>query len=161
MKLPSFEIKCALGFTLLGLVWMAAERASGLHGEHIAKHATYTNLFAIPAIAFYVFALRAKRSLLGGSLTWTQGFASGMLITLGATVLAPLSQVITHTLISPEFFANLTGFVVAEGKMPQAQAEAYFNLKNYLVLATVGAAVMGTLTSALVALFVKRSSAKA
>jgi hypothetical protein len=43
------------------LLWMGVERLIGLHDEHIASHAIYTNFFAIFAIAIYVFALRDKK----------------------------------------------------------------------------------------------------
>ncbi len=37
--------------------------------------------------------------------------------------------------------------------MTQPDAEAYFNLKSYMVQSLIGAAIMGIITSAVVALF--------
>ena len=44
------EISWGLIFTAVMLLWMWGEQLVGLHGRYIAQHATYTNLFAIPAI---------------------------------------------------------------------------------------------------------------
>ena len=55
------EIKWAIIFTVIMLMWMTLEKVIGLHSEHIDKHAIYTNFFCIPAIAVYVFALLDKR----------------------------------------------------------------------------------------------------
>lgn len=72
MKKYSTELKWATIFVVVTLVWMVLEKAVGLHGEHIDKHAIYTNLFAIPAIAVYVFALREKRDKdFGGTMTFS------------------------------------------------------------------------------------------
>ena len=44
------EIKWALIFSVMGLLWMLLEKLSGLHGKYIDYHQYLTNLFAIPAI---------------------------------------------------------------------------------------------------------------
>ena len=41
---------------------MVLERMLGWHSTHIDKHATYTNFFAIVAIAIFVVALIDKRN---------------------------------------------------------------------------------------------------
>ncbi len=139
------------------LAWMLIEKLTGLHGVHIDKHAIYTNIFAIPAIAVYVFALLEKRKKdLGGVMTWKQGFISGLIITIIVGILSPLGQVIIHNVISPEYFPNMIEFVVSEGHMEQSEAEEYFNLSSYIMQSVIGALIMGLLTSAIVALFVKK-----
>lgn len=157
MKKYSIELKWALIFAAMSLVWMLLEKLVGLHGTHIDKHATYTNLIAIPAIAVYVFALLEKRRKdYGGVMTWKQGFISGLIITLIVTVLSPLTQVITSKIITPDYFSNVIEYAVSTGKMDRAAAEQYFNLGSYIVLGLIGAPVMGVLTSAVVALFTRR-----
>jgi hypothetical protein len=44
---------------------------------------------------------------------------------------------------------------VANDLTTQADAEAYFSLKNYIIQSTIFAPVVGVLTSAVVAFFVK------
>jgi hypothetical protein len=159
MKSRGIEIKWALLFVAMLLIWMVIERLAGLHGEHIDKHAIFTNFIAIPAIALYVFALLDKRKNgYGGVMTYGQGFISGVIITLVVTILTPLTQYIISTVITPDYFSNAIDYAVAEGKMTQAEAEKYFNLTSYMIQATIGAFIMGVLTSAIVAIFVRRKN---
>jgi len=151
------EVKWGLIFVAISLLWMVLERLAGLHGPRIEDHATWTNLFAVPAIAVYVLALRDKRaSDLGGTMTFGQGFVSGLVVTAVVAVLTPVTQWLTHTVITPDYFPNAVAAAERLGMSSTAAAEAYFNLGNYVRLALVGAVVMGAVTSAVVALFVRR-----
>lgn len=133
---------------------MALEKALGWHDEKIADHATYTNLFAIPAIAIYILALLdKKKNYYHGRMTYKKGFLSGLIITLIVALFGPVTQYITNTLITPEYFSNVINYAVSSGKMTQSDAGAYYNLKSYMVQSVIGAAIMGVITSAVVALF--------
>ena len=152
------EIKWGLIFTAVALLWMVVEKLLGWHGEKIAQHATYTNLFAIIAIAVYVFALLEKRKELSGVMSWKEGFVSGVIITIVVTILSPVSQWVTHQIISPEYFPNVINYVVESGNMTREAAEAFFNLNSYMVQASIGGLVMGLITSAVVALILKNKA---
>lgn len=157
MKKYTTEIKWGLIFTIVALLWMVFERLMGWHGENIDQHATMTNLFAIPAIVIYVLALLDKRkSDLGGIMTWGQGFTSGLIITLVVVVLSPLAQYLTHTIITPEYFANVIEYSVSNDMMTREEAEGYFSLNNYIMQSAIGGLIMGIVTSAVVALFTKK-----
>lgn len=154
MKNIKIEIKWAIIFIVTSMAWMALEKALGWHDENIADHATLTNIFAIPAIAIYVFALLDKRkNYYHGRMTYKKGFLAGLIITLIVALFSPVTQYITSTLISPEYFSNVIEYAVSSGSMTQPNAEAYFNLKSFMVQSVIGAAVMGVITSAVVALF--------
>ena len=74
-------------------------------------------------------------------------------------MLAPLTQWITSTIITPEYFPNVIAHSVDTGFYETVEeAEAYFNLKNYMVQSVIGALVMGVITTAVVALFVRSKS---
>lgn len=157
MRKLTIEIKWAVLFALVSLAWMLGEKLVGLHSTHIDKHATYTNLFALPAIALYVFALLDKRrNYYGGVMTYTQGLVSGLFITLFVTVLSPLTQLVTTNVITPEFFPNAIAHAVSTGQMEQAEAEKTFSLGNYIQQGLIGAPLMGIVTSAIVALFTRK-----
>lgn len=159
LKSYAIELKWALIFTGMMLLWMLLEKLAGLHSEHIAQHATFTNFVAIPAIGVYVLALLDKRKrFYGGSMTYLQGFVSGLIITLIVTVLSPVTQLITSLVISPEYFPNMIRYAVESGMMTQEQAEANFNLPNYLIQNALFTPVIGLVTSALVALFTQRKA---
>lgn len=157
MKKLKTEIKWGIIFTVTMLLWMGFERLMGWHGEKIDQHATMSILFAIVAIAIYVFALLDKRKNdLNGRMTWSQGFVSGFWITLVVVVLSPLAQYITHTYISPDFFNNIANYAVETGQMTQTEAESYFSMRNYLMQSVVGALGLGVVTSAIVAIFTRK-----
>ncbi|WKK79368.1 DUF4199 domain-containing protein [Marivirga arenosa] len=159
MKKRLIEIKWGLIFVIMMLLWMYFEKAMGWHDVNIADHATYTNLVAIPSILIYVFALIDKRKKhFDNVMSWKQGFISGLIITAVVVILTPLSQLITHELITPDYFENVSAYAVNQGQKTNEEALQYFNLGNYLWQAMIGAAVLGIFTSALVALFVRESS---
>ena len=160
MKNIRTEIKWALIFAVMSLLWMWLEKAVGLHSTHIDKHLYLTNLFAIPAILVYVLAMKDKKKKdYNGQMNYLQGFTSGMIITVILTLLAPVTQWITSTVITPEYFPNVIEHSVETGFYPsREEAEAQFNLQNYMVQSTIGTFVMGLVTSAVVALFVRSKS---
>ncbi|MEX1221215.1 MAG: DUF4199 domain-containing protein [Idiomarina sp.] len=157
MKKHAFEIRWGIIFTVASMLWMLLERLVGLHTIYIDEHMVYTNFFAIVAVAIYVFALRAKRDhQLSGIMNFQEGFICGVKITVVVAVLSPLTQWVTHTIITPDYFANAAALAVQTENMTQAQAEAYFSLSSYYMQAFIGAVVMGVITSAVVAFFVKK-----
>lgn len=162
MKRIRLEIKWALIFVAMSLLWMLLEKLVGLHGTHIDKHMYLTNLFAIPAILVYVLALKDKKTKdYNGRMTFKQGFISGLIITVIVALLAPLTQWVTSTVITPEYFPNVIAYSVETGYHKSLEeAEAYFNLKNYIVQSTIGALVMGVITSAIVGFFVRTKTVK-
>jgi hypothetical protein len=159
MKQYNIEIKWAIAFVLMTLVWMLLECLSGLHHQHIDKHEIYTNFIALPAIAIYVFALLDKRkNFYGGTMSYKQGFISGLIITLIVTAFSPLTQYITSTIITPDYFPNAIKYAVDAQKMTQQEANDFFNLKNYIVEGLIGAPIMGLVTTAIVAIFTRKTN---
>jgi hypothetical protein len=128
----------------------------GWHDLQIDKHQTYTNFFSIIAIAVYGFALVDKRkNFYEGKITWKQGFMSGVIITLLIIPLNILAQYISFTYITPDFFANMINYNVSIEKMTLSEAENYFSLPTYRMQGLIFGTLVGFLTSAIVALFVK------
>ena len=157
MKKYSIELKWGILFVVIALLWMYFEKLMGWHDENIAKHAIYTNLFAVIAIFVYVLALRDKRNnFYGGSMTWSQGFVAGLIVTLIVTILNPLSQYITHRVITPEYFTNVINYAVESGQMTREAAEKHFNMNSYILQSSLFGLVIGAVTSAIVALFLRK-----
>lgn len=156
MKNWAIEIKWALIFVVVMLLWMLFERLLGLHSEHIDKHATYTNFAAMPVVLIYILALLdKKKNFYGGYMPFKQAFMSGMIITLIVTLLAPLSQYITNTFISPDYFENAKAYSISEGKLTESEAEDFFNLRSYILMSAIGSLVMGIVVTFVVAVFVR------
>jgi uncharacterized membrane protein len=91
-------------------------------------------------------------------MSYKQGVISGLIITAIVTLLSPLTQYITSTFITPEFFPNIIKYVVENNKMGKEEAENYFTLKNYIIQGLIGALVMGIITTLIVAFFTKKKN---
>ena len=154
------EIKWALLFAAVSLLWMLLEKLSGLHSTYIDYHMYLTNLFAIPAIWMYVLALKDKRKqCYNGTMSYKQGLLSGLLLTCFIALLSPLTQWITTYVITPEYFPNVIKRSVEIGYFKtEAEAMANFNFKNYVVQGLIGALVMGLVTTLVVMIFLRTKS---
>ncbi len=153
------EIKWAFIFIAVMLSWMLMEKLTGLYGDHIVWHPIITNFVAIPAITIYVFALLNKRNKdYNGVMTYGQGFKSGLIITVIVTLFTPVTQYLTTEIIAPEYFPNAIAYSVEHELMTQADAEAFFNLKSYMIQSTIGAPIMGIVTTAIVAIFTRKKA---
>lgn len=160
MKRVRVEFRWAVFFVIMQVLWMAMEKGLGLHGEHIAWHPILTNLIAIPALAFFYFALLDKRrNVYDGEMNYKQGFLTGLVLSLFITVLTPFTIYFSLEVISPEYFENAIAYSVEKGHQTKEEAKAYFNFETYVKQGTVGALFMGIVTSALVAAFAKKKEA--
>ena len=156
MKNFSIEFKWSIIFVFIYLLWMIFEKVMGWHDEFIDKHAIYTNIFGIIALGIYILALRDKRNnFFKGSITWRQGFVTGIILTIIITIFSPLSQYIVATYISPEYFDNMIEYSVQNKRMNLEQASTLYNLKSYIIQAIFSALVMGVGTAALAALIIR------
>lgn len=158
MKKFTTELKWGAVFALVSLLWIAFEKAMGWHGERIEQHPVMTNLFGIIAILIYIFALLDKRKRdFGGRMTWMQGFVTGVIISVIIAILSPLTQWITHTYISPEYFNNIIAYSVKTKQYTnEVDARAVFNIEAYVLQSAVFSIVSGVITSAIVAIFVRK-----
>ena len=136
---------------------MLLEKLSGLHRTHIDKHLYLTNLFAIPAVWIFVLALKDKnKNFYNGQMNFKQGFISGLIITLIVALFSPLTQWIISYVIIPEYFPNVIEYSLKTGYYEtREEAEAFFNYKNYALQSTIGALLMGIITSLIIAFFVR------
>ncbi len=161
MKNLRIEIKWGIIFIVALMLWALIERLLGFHSTHIDKQATFTLFFIIPAFAMYYFALLEKReTYYAGQMNWTQGFVSGLVISIVVALLSPISQYITQEFISPNYFENAIEYGVSSGQVEsRAKAEEYFNLVSYIFQSMLFAVVSGAVTAAIVAIFTKKKYA--
>lgn len=161
MKNLRIEVKWGIIFTIALMLWTLLERLLGWHDEHINKHQYYTLIFILPAFIIYYFALVEKReTYYAGQMSWTQGFVSGLVISVVVALLSPLSQYISHTFISPDYFNNIIEYSVESGQVEtRAEAEEYFNLPSYIIQSMIFAVISGAVTAAIVAIITKKKYA--
>jgi hypothetical protein len=162
MKNLKIEIKWAIIFSVVSLLWMVLEKLCGLHGKYIDYHLYLTNLFAIPAIIVMVMALKdKKKSFYGGQMNYKQGLISGIVLSVIIALISPLTQWITSYVITPEYFPNVIKRSVEIGYFKTtAEAEANFNYQNYAIQGAIGALVMGVVTIAIAMIFLRTKEAK-
>jgi len=91
-------------------------------------------------------------------MTYKQGFITGLIITAIVTIFSPLTQCIISTVITPDYFHNLIKYSVETGYHEGiADAEAQFNLENYMVQSSISALLMGVITTSIVAIFTRKN----
>lgn len=162
MKNIKIEIKWAIIFSVMGLLWMVLEKLCGLHGKYIDYHLYLTNLFAIPAIIAMVMALKDKKTnFYNGQMNYKQGLISGIILSIIIALLSPLTQWITSYVITPEYFPNVIKRSVEIGYFKTtAEAEANFNYQNYAIQGAIGAMVMGIVTTVIAMIFIQTKKTK-
>ncbi|MBK9313390.1 MAG: DUF4199 domain-containing protein [Acidobacteria bacterium] len=153
------EIKWGLIFTFVQFLWICLEFAVGLHDKYVSMHPILTNLFIIPAVYVMYLAIREKKNILGGKITFGQAFLCGLGVSVIVAVLAPLSQYIFHRFINPNYFQNAINYAISAGKLTEAEAGSYFSLQSYMMQASLGAIVAGVITSLIIAAIIRSKSA--
>ena len=152
------ELKWAIIFVLMTLAWLTMEKVLGYHDEKISQHPMVSSLIFIPAITVYVFAFLDKRKTdFSGVMTYKQGLVFGLIVSAIVTLFVPITQSIISFVISPDYFKNAIAYSVEQGEVTQEEAEAYFNLKSYIIQGMVATPIIGALTSAIVAIFTKKA----
>lgn len=162
MKNISIEIKWAVLFSIMTLLWMVLEKLCGLHGKYIDYHLYLTNLFAIPAIWFMVLALRdKKKNFYAGQMSYKQGLISGIILSAFIALLSPITQWVISYIITPEYFPNVIKRSVEIGYYKTtAEAKANFNYKNYAINSTIFAFIFGVVTTAIAMIFIRTKNTK-
>lgn len=160
MKNFSIEIKWTLRFILLVLAWAIGEKFMGLHDQHIDQYALYTNLFGIPALVFYFLAIAEKKKyFFNNQMTWTQGFVSGVVLSFFIAILMPIAQLVIYKSITPHFFETIIEYKTKSPSLKHhiavEDAQAYFNLKSFMIQSVFSALSMGTISGAIASLFLK------
>lgn len=157
MKNIKIEIKWAIIFSIMGLLWMVLEKLCGLHSKYIDYHLYLTNLFAIPAIIVMVMALKdKKKNFYNEQMTYKQGLTSGIILSIIIALISPLTQWITSYIITPEYFPNVIKRSVEIGYYTSMEeAQANFNYENYAIQGAIGALIIGIVTTAIAMIFLR------
>lgn len=139
------------------LLWMLFEKTLGWHDERIADHYWLTFLFFPIGIFMTVLVMREKRRrVYAGKMTWLEGFLTGLKMSVFVALLSPLTQYITHNYITPEYFNNVIEYSVTNDLMNIKKANDVFSFNSYILQSFIGALLGGVVTSAIVAIFMRR-----
>lgn len=155
----SIETKWAIVFFVVTLLWKLFEKVMGWHEQRIAQHANYAIIYDGLFVLVYYLAIIDKRKKYGlNGFNFKKGFKFGMTLTCIVTALSPLVQIITHKLISPNYFSNIIQLVTDNNLMTLSDAQAKFNLNNYLLENIIGTFVFGTICSLILVFILTRKN---
>jgi hypothetical protein len=150
------ELKWAVAYNVLFILWTAMEKALGWHDSLVGHQLIYTNLFLLAVIPVYVLAIRDKRkNYYHGQISWAQGFISGTVMSVFAAIINPVALSLAFQVISPDYFHNISAYYIAHHHFSPEKAAQYFSLKSYIIQNTSSGISSGVLFSALIALAVK------
>jgi Protein of unknown function (DUF4199) len=156
MKNFAIEIKWAINYSIAFMLWMIFEKSIGWHDVGIGKQMIYTNLFGFVALVIYYFAFRdKKRNFFNNTITFRQGFMFGVYLSGLIALFAVVTQYITYTFITPNYFDALIAEVVKNKKQTLEQAQAFFSYKSFLFQSIFGSLSIGIVTGAIIAHFLK------
>jgi hypothetical protein len=112
-------------------------------------------------LLIFVLALREKKKeFYSNTMSWTQGFISGMYLSFFCMVLSPFVQYVIYTHISPNFFNTIINHIVLRGEKTREEAQAVYNMKEFVIDAVRFTLSMGILTAAIVSLFLSTKEKK-
>ncbi|WP_300675105.1 DUF4199 domain-containing protein [Soonwooa sp.] len=162
MKRITIEIKWAILFSIMTLVWSFLEKQVGLHDKYIDYQTYLTNLYAIPATLMMLFALLdKKKNFYKGQMSFKQGVTSGIILSVFIAFLAPFVQWVISFVISPDFFKNAIQNSLNHGYYRTFnEAKAQYNFANYVRQGTFGALALGVVTSAILMIFLQTKTTK-
>lgn len=156
MKKFIIEFKWAIISIIIILAWMTLEKKLGFHDEKIKWQLLFTMLIFFPTFLLYYFALRdKKKNYYQGIITWKQGFISCVVLSFIVAFFSPITQFITHELISPNYFDNMISYTVESKKFTLEKAQSYFNLSAYIWQSVSGGLSFGVVIGAIVAYILK------
>lgn len=155
------ELKWALIFAIMTLLWAVIEKAAGFHDERIADRPVFGVFILVPATVIYYFALNEKKNkYYGGGITYRQGILSGILLSLFIGVISILTSIINLKIISPDFLSNTIHHAISSGSLTAEQASRQFNTPAFITTGAIAAVVTGAVISAVVSLFITRNRQK-
>jgi uncharacterized membrane protein len=151
MQKYSVEIKWSLILGGVFLVWMFIEKGLGFHGEKAIQEPLFNLLFLpILAIIFFLALKEKKNKISNKSLDWKEGFASGIILTLLASVTTTFVIYLTFIIISPDFFET----AISQSKDHET-AQLNFNFPIFIKNNIFDKLSFGVVFSAIMSYFLK------
>lgn len=158
MKIMKTELKWAVIYVAMTMVWSLIGKSLGFHDSRIAAGAIFNTLIIIPSVIIYVLSMREKKvKHYGEHASYIQIFKSGLMLTLFVTILGPVYPIFTNV-ISPDFLDNSIRFMVTSNQMNEADAAKQFTLANFIVQGLIASIIFGLIYSAIISIFLKSKS---
>ena len=150
------ELKWAIIYTIMFLVWILLEKTLGWHEEGTANKQWLTLFFLPFAIAMYWLAMKeTRRRVYKKVITWRQCFMSGVLMAVFVAMLSPIAVYVIQNFITPENFETVANKSVTNTLLKIEQANDLLNIDNYRWQTAIGAFGIGVITALISASILK------
>lgn len=157
MKKIYIEVKWAVIFSIALLCWILLEKTMGWQDDRIADLWWLTLLFGPFAVLLYLLALREKRRrVYEGKITWTQGFISGLAISVFVALLSPLTEYVAYNFFTPDNFNTIAESSVTNNLIANTKINNVFNINNYHWQSAFGLFSFGVINTVITAFFVRK-----
>lgn len=149
MEKFKIEFKWAVYLTFLSIVWFQLENKLGWHSQNIKNLGLLTNLKYILVFLLFIAAIYNKKtSYFKNQMSWQQGLVSGVIIAILGTLLAPFAVYFCIKYISPNYFENLTNYLVSVGATKE-NAQLMYNQKTQMFVEAFSTLSFGIIFAAL------------
>ncbi|ESU22596.1 hypothetical protein FEDK69T_18490 [Flavobacterium enshiense DK69] len=156
MKNYRIEIKWAIVYVIVSFIWIFIQKALGFFDSNISRHVFFSVLIVLVLIPlFYFEQTDKKKNFLNNKMMWKQGFISGCLVIVLATLFVPVLSYVTYELIAPDFFKKAIALYTESGKLNPIDAAARFNLRSSMLQGVSDNLSFGISFSAIMAFFTK------
>lgn len=156
MKNYSIEIKWAIVYVIISFLWIFIQKSLGFFDSNIPGHVLFSLLIVLVlAPLFYFSQTDKKKNFLNNKMVWKQGFISGCLVIVMATIFVPVLSYVTYEIVAPDFFDKAIAFYTTSGKLNPVEAAEQFNLKNAIIRGISDNLSFGISFSAIMAFFTK------
>lgn len=153
------ELKWAVIFSIALLCWILLEKTMGSEDGGVEDFWWMTLLFGPFAILLYLLALREKRRrVYMGAMTWTQGFLSGLFISVFVALLSPLTVYVAQNIFTVDNFNAIAETSATNNLMSNTKMNDILNINNYRWQSAFGLLGLGIIISIISAFFVRKKS---
>lgn len=154
-KTFKIEIKWAIIYSIIYIIWSLFERQMGWHTDKVLFHPVYNLLFLPLSIFILILALvDKKRNFYKNDISWKQAFISGIVVTVLITSIYPVVLYIVHNYISPEYFEKAIEATVPK-KFTIEEAKAYYNINKFISNSVFDKLSFGIVITACISYFIK------
>ncbi len=133
MKDFKIELKWALIYSGVTLIWLMIERYFGLHDEHLDKQLRFMVILGVLYLCIYYLGLRDKKvNFYHGLISFKEGLKFALVMSLIVAVLSFFVQFIFVKIISPDYLSNMANYMVKVGRFTKQGAEEFYSVGNQL-----------------------------
>ena len=145
------EVKWSLIFAITYFLWLLIEKYLGFHSQKALQEPLFNLIFAFILLILYFFALKNKKEVVfNNQISWKESFASGLILSLLATVTTTFVVYVVFTYVSPHYFE--TAISLSKNK---EFAEYNYNLPTFIKNNIFDKLSFGVVFTACISFFIK------